>query len=82
MPIKQFLYHSLMYRCEGKFPAFCLGHIEEMAKEKRWTVMLLCRKTGGISLVLRETNPGRGDRGGMTLSPGQGGPATAGDEHL
>jgi hypothetical protein len=28
--------------------------IEEMPRGKRWTVMPLCRKTGGIYLVLRE----------------------------
>jgi hypothetical protein len=54
MALEQFLYHSLMHRCEGEFPSFCPGLIEGMAKEKRWTVMLLCRKTEGIYLVLRE----------------------------
>ena len=35
-----------------------------------------------LSRIERVESPGRGDRGRMTLSPGQGGPATAGDERL
>jgi len=56
MALEQFLYHSLMHRCEGEFPSFCSGLIEGMAKEKRWTAMLLCRKDEFTHKVLVDLN--------------------------
>jgi len=47
--------------------------IEEMARGKRWTVMPLCRKTGGIYVVSREWKALGEGRGKATLLPCQGG---------